>query len=53
MKKEKTYCLNVDCPFKDCDKHICHCQNEIALVANFDGVCKKYISYLLNECMGG
>ena len=50
MKKEKTYCLNVDCPFKYCNKHIYYCQNETALVANFDAVCKKYISYLLKEC---
>lgn len=51
--KEKTYCINNDCPFKDCDKHLSQSKIKkgIIKVANFDGVCKRYLSYLLEVAM--
>ena len=56
MKKflDKTYCINTDCPFKKCDKHVWQLRNikdktQKISVANFDGVCKDYLSYLLKE----
>lgn len=44
------YCRNNQCPFKDCDKHISKAKNLYEVyVANFDGVCRRYISWLLDE----
>lgn len=56
MKKllNKTYCINADCPFKKCDKHVWQLRNikdktqEIS-VAAFDGVCRDYLSYLVSK----
>ena len=50
-----TYCINNSCPFKECERH----PSKIAKaslqgrgyvsVANYDGVCRKYIGYLVDE----
>lgn len=52
-----TYCINARCPFKDCEKHLskisdaCINVRGYVSVSNFDGVCKRYISYLVeHEC---
>ena len=54
MDNHKTYCVNNNCPFKKCDKHLWQLKkvkdkSGYVKVANFDGVCKDYLSYLLDE----
>ena len=51
--KEKTYCNNIDCPFKDCDKHLkqLKAKKGAVNVANFDSICKRYFYYLLEIAM--
>ena len=45
-----TYCINSECPFKDCEKHISKSRSKDKVyVANFDGICKRYIAYVLKE----
>lgn len=50
-----TYCVNAACPFKDCERHMSWiadaCMKGMAYVSvgNFDGVCKRYIAYLVEE----
>lgn len=48
---DKTYCVNGDCPFKECDRHKSHAPkfHGFISVANFDATCEKYISYLVSE----
>lgn len=49
----KTYCINKDCPFKDCDKHLSQLKIKEGMVnvANFDGVCDRYLFYILEIAM--
>ena len=51
-----TYCMNMSCPFKDCDRHLCQVKNknrnEMVSIAALDGTCRRYISYLVDEVMG-
>lgn len=54
MDSQKTYCVNVDCPFKKCDKHLQQLKkmkdkSKYIKVASLDSVCKDYLHYLLNE----
>lgn len=50
---DMTYCTNTDCPFKKCTKHWQQLKDEnvnkkeYANFANFGGVCRKYIGYVL------
>lgn len=46
-----TYCINSECPFKDCKNHVKHVHKnqKYVMVSNMDGVCRKYLSYLLDE----
>ena len=45
-----TYCINFKCPFRDCEKHLSKSRNKGKVyVANFDGICKRYIAYMLKE----
>ena len=46
-----TYCINSGCPFKDCKNHVKHApkNQKYITVSNMDGVCRKYLSYLLDE----
>lgn len=54
---EITYCTNVACPFNDCCKHPCKLEEEkdvskYVRIADFSGVCRRYIGYLVDEIMG-
>lgn len=50
-----TYCINTYCPFKDCERHLCKAEKayeqgqRYISVASFDGVCRRYISLLVDE----
>ena len=46
-----TYCSNPQCPFTKCEKHLSYARNETGpiSIANFDGVCRKYILWLAEE----
>ena len=46
----KTYCINNNCPFISCNKHLkrCRANKRKICVANFDGVCREYISWLVD-----
>lgn len=44
-----TYCINAKCPFKDCERHLRRAKSRIVSVANFDGVCRRYIDHLMDE----
>ena len=46
-----TYCINSECPFRDCEKHLSKSRSKGKVyVANFDGICKRYITCMLKEC---
>ena len=46
-----TYCINSECPFRDCEKHLSKSKSKGKVyVANFDGICKRYITWVLKEC---
>ena len=49
MSRDMTYCVNAECPFKDCERHSCHIDKKWQFVslAAFDGVCRRYIDYLV------
>ena len=54
-----TYCINRDCPFKKCERHPSKI-SKVALngtgyvsIANFAGVCREYIGYVLDEAKRG
>lgn len=49
MANDTAYCINKDCPYKDCDRHISHLEGKTGTYtfANLDGVCKRYIRYLM------
>ena len=46
-----TYCINIHCPFTECERHLTKIENatEDVSVANFDSVCREYISYLVDK----
>ena len=46
-----TYCINSECPFRDCEKHLSKSRSKGKVyVANFDGICKRYVTWMLKEC---
>lgn len=54
MSNQKTYCINSDCPFKKCDKHLQQLKklkdkSGYVKVASLDSVCRDYISYLIEK----
>ena len=53
MNRDITYCVNDDCPFTDCLRHMNRLKGEpenvVISIANFGGVCRKYIAYLVGE----
>lgn len=54
LNKGKTYCINTACPFTTCEKHLSKlkptkCKEAYVKVADYDGVCRDYISYVLNN----
>ena len=54
MVRDITYCSNDDCPFTDCIRHLSQLKGEkesvIISLANFGGVCRKYLYHLIGEC---
>jgi hypothetical protein len=56
---DMTYCINKNCPFEDCERH----PNKInttyvngkdyVSIANFDSVCRRYISHIVDEVERG
>ena len=44
-----TYCINVSCPFKDCERHLSQLKGKDGdvSIAALDGTCRRYISYLV------
>lgn len=53
MGNQKTYCVNANCPFKKCDKHLQQLKkakdkSEYVKVASLDSVCRDYLYYLLS-----
>ena len=53
MSSQKTYCVNSDCPFRKCDKHLWQLKKAkdksgYVKVASLDSVCKDYLQYLLD-----
>ena len=58
LTKQKIYCVNTDCPFKQCDKHLRQLKKikdkgQYVKVANLDSVCEDYLYYLLEEIEQG
>ena len=53
MNYDITFCCNKKCPFKDCERHLSQVKQPAPKgyisVANFDGVCRRYIGWLVNE----
>ena len=49
--RDKTFCINTECPFKDCDRHpiLLKGVRTIVSVAPLDGVSDRYIRYLVKE----
>lgn len=48
---KKVYCINNECPFKSCKRHLTHCRakKRKVWVANYDGICSKYIGWLVKK----
>lgn len=48
--RDITFCVNRECPFRDCERHICHLEgcdpNEVHSFAALDGTCRRYIGWL-------
>ena len=54
MNNRKIYCINTTCPFTICEKHLnklkpTKYKEAYVKVADYDGVCRDYISYVLNN----
>jgi hypothetical protein len=55
--RDITYCVIMCCPFTDCERH----PNELykiekgkyVSIADFGGVCRRYLEYLLEELEKG
>jgi hypothetical protein len=51
-----TYCINAQCPFKDCDRHLSRLElskEKFVDLANFDSICERYLTYLLEVVENG
>lgn len=45
-----TYCMNKNCPHKDCMRHLVHAPISTPVsMAWFDGTCRRYIGGLVDE----
>lgn len=56
MTKDITYCAADDCPSKECRIKITNNHfnaGDIISMADFSGVCRFYIGWVLNEMEGG
>ena len=51
MNRDMTYCINAKCPYTDCERHVSQLAGERGTFsfANFDGVCRKYICYIVDS----
>lgn len=51
MPNDITYCINSNCPFKDCERHFEHSKKIKGMIsiASLDGVCRRYLNFLLEE----
>lgn len=52
MNYDITYCCNSECPFKDCERHLNKIDQQThrtVSISNFDGVCRRYIGWLVDE----
>ena len=47
----KAYCINMNCPFHDCEKHMKQLEGKggYYTFAGFDAICRRYISWLVSE----
>lgn len=55
-KMNDIYCKNMFCPFKECIYHLYRIKDmkdicDKVTVADLDGVCRKYISYVVDKTM--
>lgn len=46
-----TYCTNMNCPLKKCERHLSHLkkfkgQKMTVKVANLGGICREYLAYV-------
>lgn len=47
---DMTYCDYLDCPFKDCERHLRNApKSGMVSIANLAGVCRRYIGWLVEE----
>lgn len=52
MTKDITYCAAIDCPSKECKIKVTNnhfSSNDLISVADFSGVCRFYIGWVLSE----
>ena len=53
MSGDMTYCMNRDCPFKDCERHSDNLlkfagdETIYVSIADFGGTCRRYIEHLV------
>jgi hypothetical protein len=51
--RDITYCVIMCCPFTDCERHPNELykieKGEYVSIADFGGVCRRYLEYLLEE----
>lgn len=53
MIRMTAFCVNRDCPFRDCFYHITHApKKKIVTFRSMDGTCRRYIRWLVKEMMG-
>ena len=53
--RDITFCASVDCPSKDCKIKVLNNKfqpGEIVSMADFSGVCRYYIGYLIDKIEG-
>ena len=49
-----TYCLNPDCPFKDCERHSDNAPRGVVVSLSYmAGTCRRYIGYLVDKVERG
>lgn len=53
-----TYCSNGNCPIESCERHLRQLQddaysNHYVSIANFEGRCKRYAEFLVEEVKHG
>ena len=48
MNRDKSYCINKECPYSTCDKHPSQLKGETGIIvfSEYDKTCRKYIGWL-------